>query len=140
MMSEDSGWQPAKFPVSIKGVAVQNGQVLLLKNERREWELPGGKLDSDETPVNCLAREFLEESDWTVAVGDILHAWLYHIKPGVDVFVTVYGCPVLSDKPPQVSHEHKEARLFKPSEVPDLNMPEDYKIAIAKWCSLQGLE
>ena len=32
------------FPVSVKGVAVQNGRVLLLENERGEWELPGGKL------------------------------------------------------------------------------------------------
>ena len=33
------------FPVSVKGVAVQAGKVLLLENERAEWELPGGKLE-----------------------------------------------------------------------------------------------
>jgi hypothetical protein len=33
------------FPVSVKGVAVQGGRVLLLQNERNEWELPGGKLE-----------------------------------------------------------------------------------------------
>jgi Arc/MetJ-type ribon-helix-helix transcriptional regulator len=33
------------FPVSVKGVAVQGGGVLLLENERNEWELPGGKLE-----------------------------------------------------------------------------------------------
>jgi len=32
------------FPVSVKGVAVQDGKVLLLENERHERELPGGKL------------------------------------------------------------------------------------------------
>jgi hypothetical protein len=31
------------FPVSVKGVAVRDGQ-LLLENERAEWELPVGKL------------------------------------------------------------------------------------------------
>ena len=31
------------FPVSVKGVTVQGGRVLLLQNERDEWELPGGK-------------------------------------------------------------------------------------------------
>src|ERR1035438_4625970 len=30
------------FPVSVKGVAVRDGQVLLLENERAEWELPSG--------------------------------------------------------------------------------------------------
>jgi hypothetical protein len=38
------GGAPA-FPVSVKGVAVQYGRVLLLENERAEWELPGGKLE-----------------------------------------------------------------------------------------------
>ncbi len=36
------------FPVSVKGVAVQGRRVLLLENERMEWELPGGKLELGE--------------------------------------------------------------------------------------------
>jgi hypothetical protein len=30
------------FPVSVEGVAIQDGRVLLLENERAEWELPAG--------------------------------------------------------------------------------------------------
>ena len=42
----ESSYTPAhRFPVSVKGVAVQHGMVLLLQNERNEWELPGGKLE-----------------------------------------------------------------------------------------------
>jgi hypothetical protein len=37
------GYQPHLFPVSVKGVVVRDGRVLLLRNERDEWELPGGK-------------------------------------------------------------------------------------------------
>ncbi|MCC3762594.1 NUDIX hydrolase [Glycomyces sp. TRM65418] len=142
--SDDFSWQPARFPVSVKGVTIWNDQVLLLENERHEWELPGGKLEVGETPEACLIREIYEETGWSTAVGSILHSWLYHIepadRPAVDVFVVVYGCPVLSDQPPQVSNEHKRAQLWKPSEVPGLNMPEDYKTAIAKWCTELGLE
>ena len=40
-------YRPPTWPVSIKGVAVDaHGRVLLLKNERQEWELPGGRLAS----------------------------------------------------------------------------------------------
>ncbi len=46
-----------RFPVSVKGVAVQAGQVLLLENERGEWELPGGKLELGEEPTACVVRE-----------------------------------------------------------------------------------
>lgn len=33
------------FPVSIKGVLILDGKALLLKNERDEWDLPGGKIE-----------------------------------------------------------------------------------------------
>jgi 8-oxo-dGTP pyrophosphatase MutT (NUDIX family) len=38
------------FPVSIKGVLVEAGRVVLLENERDEWELPGGRLEPGEPP------------------------------------------------------------------------------------------
>ena len=50
------------LPVSVKGVALQDGKVLPLQNERREWELPGGKLELGEDPADCVAREIGEES------------------------------------------------------------------------------
>ena len=58
----DSSYTPAhRFPVSVKGVAVQHGMVLLLQNERNEWELPGGKLELGEDPADCVVREIGEE-------------------------------------------------------------------------------
>ena len=33
-----------RFPVSVKGIVVRDGAVVLLHNRRGEWELPGGKL------------------------------------------------------------------------------------------------
>ena len=64
-------YRPPTWPVSIKGVAVDaHGRVLLLKNERQEWELPGGRLETgdpaagmrgDDSPEQALEREILEE-------------------------------------------------------------------------------
>ena len=34
-----------RFPVSVKGVLLEGDRVVLLLNERNEWELPGGRLD-----------------------------------------------------------------------------------------------
>ena len=49
-----------RFPVSVKGIVYFNGKVVLLKNERDEWELPGGKLELGETPEACVIREIEE--------------------------------------------------------------------------------
>jgi 8-oxo-dGTP pyrophosphatase MutT (NUDIX family) len=57
--------------VSVKGVCLQAGRVLLLRNEREEWELPGGQLERGEDPQAGLAREIAEESGWQVRVGPI---------------------------------------------------------------------
>ncbi|GGM43483.1 hypothetical protein GCM10012275_13070 [Longimycelium tulufanense] len=44
---------PRAFPISIKGVVVRDGKVLLLKNEREEWELPGGRIEPGELPKSA---------------------------------------------------------------------------------------
>jgi 8-oxo-dGTP pyrophosphatase MutT (NUDIX family) len=119
--------------VSVKGVAVQAGKVLLLENERAEWELPGGKLELGEDPPGCLVREISEETGWKVTAGPLLDCWQYHIREGRDVVVVTYGCHVQSTAAPAVSSEHKQAGLFAPGEVPDLPMPEGYKRSIAAW-------
>jgi ADP-ribose pyrophosphatase YjhB (NUDIX family) len=54
------------YPVSVKGVVVRDGRVLLLHNERGEWELPGGRLEIGETPEQCVVREIAEETGWAV--------------------------------------------------------------------------
>ena len=38
------------LPASINGVLVEAGRVVLLENERDEWELSGGRLEPDEAP------------------------------------------------------------------------------------------
>lgn len=122
--------------MSVKGVAFQQGKVLLLRNERAEWELPGGKLELREDPPACLVREIAEESGWQVTVGPILDCWQYHILAGADVVIVTYGCHVDSDGPPVVSSEHSRAALFTPGQVPALRMPDGYKRSILAWHGL----
>lgn len=59
-------------------------QVILLKNERDEWELPGGKLEPGEDILECLAREIHEELSEPVRVGCLLYACICPIH-GVEV-------------------------------------------------------
>jgi 8-oxo-dGTP pyrophosphatase MutT (NUDIX family) len=129
---------PATFPISVKGVVLDpQGRVLLLKNERAEWELPGGKLEGSETPEQRVEIEIREESGWGASAEQLLDVWLYEPIPGRQVFIVTYGCTATdARRPPVVSHEHKEAGLFHRQEVSDLVMPQGYKDSIARWYEL----
>jgi 8-oxo-dGTP diphosphatase len=59
------------------------------------WEFPGGKLDGDESPRDCLRREIREELDLEVEVGDILETAYYRYDWG-PVLVLAYECRPLS--------------------------------------------
>jgi len=53
-----------KFPVSITGILVEGGGVVLLENERGEWELPGGRVESQEAPETCLMSSLKNWVPW----------------------------------------------------------------------------
>ncbi|MFE2727184.1 NUDIX domain-containing protein [Kitasatospora sp. NPDC059327] len=131
---------PPTFPISIKGVVLDpQSRVLLLKNERQEWELPGGKLEGKERPETRVETEIREESGWEATAGPLLDTWMYEPLPGRLVFIVTYGCTATNaDRPPVVSHEHKEAGLFRRDEVPGLVMPQGYKDSVARWYELLG--
>jgi ADP-ribose pyrophosphatase YjhB (NUDIX family) len=129
------------YPVSVKGVVTREGRILLLHNERGEWELPGGRLEIGETPQQCVVREIAEETGWAVTAGPVLAAWLYHItQPARHVLIVTYGChldPGQDDLDPVLSSEHQRIGLFTPEEITSLVMPQGYKDSIVAWLGLQ---
>ncbi|MFS8099178.1 NUDIX hydrolase [Lentzea alba] len=115
-------------------MVVRDGTVLLLKNERDEWELPGGRIEPGESPEECVAREVAEETQWQVTAGPVLDAWMYYIDVAAkNVFIVTCGCHPHGDSELVLSHEHKEIGLFAEGEVPGLDMPEGYKRSISAW-------
>ena len=57
------------------GVVVHNRRLLVMHYQygnRDRFNLPGGKLDPGEEAQSCLVREFAEELNLEVTVGDLL--------------------------------------------------------------------
>src|SRR6266567_2066089 len=127
------GNKAQRFPISVKGVVYHDDNIVLLKNERDEWELPGGKLELEETPQDCVVREIEEELGLAVTIGPLLDAWVYHIFEGVDVLILTYGCFPQPFTTVMHSPEHNAVGLFRPEEVPALQMPDGYKASIHSW-------
>ncbi len=119
--------------MSIKGVLLRDGRVVLLRNARDEWELPGGKLEPGETPAQCLAREIAEELGIAVTVGPILDSWVYEITPEVRVLINTFGCTEDGRAPAILSDEHAAVAWFDVGALGALPMPDGYRQAIAAW-------
>jgi 8-oxo-dGTP pyrophosphatase MutT (NUDIX family) len=127
-----------RFPVSVKGVVIRGGKVVLVHNERDEWELPGGKLELSESPKECLTREIAEELQLVVEPETLIDSWVYTNAPGVHVLVVTYGCSESSQGEAVLSDEHDELRWFPLAEVDGLRMPDGYKKSIRTWSTRTG--
>jgi 8-oxo-dGTP pyrophosphatase MutT (NUDIX family) len=123
-----------RWIVSVKGVIQNEGRVLLARNDRDEWELPGGQLEAGESPEECVVREVLEESGLAVMAGPLIDCHVFDVTPGKSVLILAYGCDLISAATEvQLSEEHMELRFVAPEELAGLSLPVGYRAAIAKW-------
>jgi 8-oxo-dGTP pyrophosphatase MutT (NUDIX family) len=127
-----------RFPVSIKGVLLEDDRVVLLLNERDEWELPGGRLEQGEDPVACLKREFAEELGVEIIVDRILDCWLYPVLPGKDVLIVTYAVRQTDRGKLRISREHLKFGIFSIGELDVLAMPEGYRRSIRNCAAPRG--
>ncbi len=120
-------------PVSIKGVLFVGGKVVLLRNDRNEWELPGGRLDTGETPEQTLVREFEEELAVQVEPLGIVDSYLFEVIPSKSVFIVTYGCRLRGEFKPALSAEHTEFGLHALGDLERLPLPDGYRRSIQTW-------
>jgi len=64
-------------------ILVKDNKIIIAKrgpNDRlaNKWEFPGGKIEINETPEQCLKREMKEEFDIDVSVGEYLGSSIFH--------------------------------------------------------------
>ena len=123
------------FPISIKGVLLEEGRVVLLENERSEWELPGGRLETGEQPAACLVREFAEELGIRVAVSQIIDCWVYEVLPRREVVIVTYGVTRMNQAELRASDEHRRLGQFALDQIDALPMPEGYRRSIRSWAT-----
>jgi len=128
-----------RYPISIKGIVEVRGRVVLLKNGRGEWELPGGKLEPNESPAQCVEREVHEELGVAAGVDALLDVWMYNVQGVVNVFIVTFAMrPIELEVELKVSGEHEGIGLFEYDEILSLNMPDGYKRSIALFQRSRG--
>ena len=115
-----------KFPVSIKAIIIDDNKALCLKNERNEWDFPGGKINFNEDVEECLKREVMEETNLNIKNLKILKPFNLKFND-VPVFSVLYSAEISCDSSISINYEHSEYNFFSKSEIKDLNMPQDFK-------------
>src|ERR1041384_5820180 len=104
-------------PISVKGVLIHRDRVLLLLNERGEWDLPGGRPDPGEDHRAALKREGLEEAGLAVEGAGALAVYLSGVLPGRFVRILPFACRLVGSDSVALSHEHLETRWLPLAEL-----------------------
>lgn len=112
---------------------LRNGNILVARRSgdrhlAGKWEFPGGKIEADETPQDCLVRELREELGMEIEVGGLYASSEHRYAAGV-VRLAAYLARPLSE--PGALSAHSELRWAAPEELPGLDLaPADVPIAL----------
>jgi 8-oxo-dGTP diphosphatase len=104
-----TGWYAV--PTTIEAVVVApDGRVLVLRNLRGEWELPGGwPSEGDRDLAEVLRREILEEAAIEIEPGPLVHAERVLVA-GEQRVAVAYRCDGSATDAARTSDEHGELR------------------------------
>jgi 8-oxo-dGTP pyrophosphatase MutT (NUDIX family) len=109
------------YPISVKAVVIHQDRVLVLLNERNEWDLPGGRPDPGEDYRTALKREVREETGLEVEVSEALDEHLFEVLPdklpGRFVRILPFACRLVGGSDIVLSHEHLETRWLPPAKL-----------------------
>lgn len=130
-------------PVSAKGIVLRRYsdggfRVLLARNPRGEWELPGGRPEADESEPDAVAREITEETGQLVWVTDLVDRFDLVIPEVVGpagapatVEIAAYACHLAAKRPLRLSSEHGQLGWLPVADLPD-SVPAGYAAVITR--------
>lgn len=101
------------------GIIEKDGKILIAKRKTGKcigasWEFPGGKLEAEETPQECLKRELMEELNFEVEVGEYVASSMFSCG-GREIELRAYKVRYLAGEMTLIDHE--EARWVNIDEL-----------------------
>jgi ADP-ribose pyrophosphatase YjhB (NUDIX family) len=117
------------------------GRVLLSRRGTQPfegmWDLPGGFLDEDEHPLDCLRRELREEGGVEVEPLEFLGVWIdkYGGHGAAQTTLNLYWTARIVEGTPEPADDVAEFRWFAPDEVDEaeLAFPHTRDVLSALW-------
>lgn len=118
----------------LAAVLEKDGRWLIAKRKKGDrfsglWEFPGGKLESGETPRECLARELHEEFGIRARIGRFL-ALVRYRSPAFSIDLAAYAVSHFSGA--FNLHDHEEIRWVTPGQAGRYSLTEPDKLLVAE--------
>ena len=105
-----------QFNVGIKAAIIHDNKILIVKHATKDfWDVPGGRIDGNESIHDTLARELSEELPGSTLnnIGETVCAYRVPdlvFDDGAGLVLIVYKVDVDLPEPLQLSGEHKDAK------------------------------
>jgi 8-oxo-dGTP diphosphatase len=104
---------------------IKRGRILVAQREEKDdwglhWEFPGGTLEEDEGPQDCIKRELREELGIEVEVREICEAAFKRYQ-GFNILLLAYRCTITEGTPSAIWC--REVRWVGKEELKVLPMP-----------------
>jgi len=93
-----------------------------------KWDLPGGFLDEEEHPGDCVRRELREEAGVEIEPLELLGVWMdrYGGEGSAAVTLNFYWTARIVGGTPEPHDDVAEFGWFEPSEIPDAELAFDH--------------
>ncbi|HKL84765.1 MAG TPA: (deoxy)nucleoside triphosphate pyrophosphohydrolase [Treponemataceae bacterium] len=120
--------------IDVAAAVIENreGRILIARRKPEislggYWEFPGGRIEKDESPSDCLIRELREEMDMQIETGDILAETVHDYGNGKVVHLIAVRAILIGGR--LRLHYHDDIRWVTLSEIQDyLFAPADESI------------
>ncbi len=125
------------MPKVTAAIIEKEGKILIARRKKEDsmadkWEFPGGEIESNETPEECLKRELFEEFGIDVEVGEFIGS-SRALSPPHSIELMAYRVSHISGEFRPAAHQ--EIRWVLPSELKGYDFTEADRMIIKKLLS-----